>query len=159
MRRRDFIAGLGGAVAWPITARAQQPAMPVVGFLHLFSAEAGATGLVGFRKALGDAGYIEGRNLAIELRWADNQPERLPALAADLVRLRVAAIYAGGAPTARAPQAATSTIPIVFVMGEDPVTEGVVARFNRPGGNVTGVSYFSNQLFGKRFQILHDIIP
>ena len=159
MRRREFIAGLGGAAAWPLVARAQQPALPVIGYLHLFSAEGAAAGLAAWRKGLGEAGYVEGRNVALELRFGDNEPQRLPAMAADLVRSRVAVIYAGSPPAARAAKAATATIPIVFTMGEDPIEEKVVTSLNRPGGNVTGFSDFANQLIGKRFGLLHEIVP
>jgi ABC-type uncharacterized transport system substrate-binding protein len=159
--RRSFLTLLGtSAAAWPLAAKAQKrPAMPVVGFLHLFSAEGGATTLAAFRAGLGDSGYVEGRNIAMEVRWADNQPDRLPALAADLVRRRVAAIVTASLPAARAAKAATTTIPLVFALGEDPVKEGLVPSLNLPNGNLTGVTTFSNQLLGKRFGILHDIVP
>src|SRR5215471_2339873 len=126
MRRRDFIAGLGSAVAWPMVARAQQPAMPVVGFLGSESADASGDRLRGFRQGLGETGYVEGRNVSFEYRWADGQHDRLPALAADLVRRRVSIIASFGVPATRAAKAATATIPIVFVIGADPVQVGLV---------------------------------
>jgi putative ABC transport system substrate-binding protein len=159
-KRREFIALLGGAVsAWPLATRAQQrPAMPVVGYLSMFAAVAGAIGLAAFRKGLGEQGYVDGRTVAIEPRFADNTPARLPALAADLVRLPVAAMFVGTPPAARAAIAITKTIPIVFNMGEDPVKEGLVTSLNRPGGNVTGFTDFGNGLIGKRLGILHEIV-
>src|SRR5215470_19308839 len=138
MRRREFIAGLGGAVAWPIAARAQQPAVPLVGWVTRTSPEVGVNALAAFRKGLGETGYIEGRNVAIEPHWAENQFETLPGVAADLVRRGVAVIVASGPPAARAAKAATAIVPIVFGMGEDPVEEGIVEKLSRPGGNVTG---------------------
>jgi putative ABC transport system substrate-binding protein len=155
LKRREFITLLGGAVGWPLAAGAQQPAMPVVGFLSLGLPEAPAE----LRHGLAEAGYVEGRNLTIEFRGAQNEATRLPELAADLVRHRVAVIVAGSPPAARAAKAATATIPIVFSMGEDPVKEGIVANLNRPGGNVTGFTTFSNQLAGKRLGLLHDAVP
>jgi putative tryptophan/tyrosine transport system substrate-binding protein len=159
MRRREFIAGLGSVAAGPIVAHAQQSAIPVIGFLHLFPQAAAVAGLTAFRMGLNEAGFAEGRNIAIEQRYADNDPGQLPALAADLVRRGVAAVYASSPPAARAAKAATSTIPIVFVMGEDPVTEGIVTSLNRPGGNITGFTDFDNLLIGKRFELMHKIVP
>jgi putative ABC transport system substrate-binding protein len=159
MRRREFIAGLGGAAAWPLAVRAQQSPTPVIGYLQLFSEEAAVPGLAAFRKGLGEAGYVEGRNVVIERRFADNEPERLPELAADLVRRRVGVMFASSPPAARAAKAATTTIPIVFVMGQDPVAEGIVSSLNRPGGNITGFTDFTNQLLGKRLELLHKIVP
>jgi putative ABC transport system substrate-binding protein len=159
LRRREFIAALGSAATLPLAARAQQQATPVIGFLHLFSPEAVAPGLAAFRSGLSQAGYVDGRNVRIEFRSAENQSDRLPALAADLVSRHVTAIFAGSAPAAVAAKVATTSIPIVFAMGEDPIKEGVVSRLNRPGGNVTGFSDFSNQVFGKRLGLLHEIVP
>jgi putative tryptophan/tyrosine transport system substrate-binding protein len=154
MNRREIIALLGGAAAWPVAANAQQSTMPVVGYLTI-----GAPGLPdAFRKGLTELGYVVGRNVAIESRGAEGQYDRLPEMAADLVRRRVAAMFAGGPPAIRAAKAATATIPIVFSMGEDPVAEGIVANLNRPGGNVTGNTGFANQLVAKRLGLLHDTV-
>ena len=141
MRRRDFISLIGGAAtAWPFAAHAQQPAMPVVGFINAASADGYAPELAAFLKGLNEAGYVEGRNVAIEYRWADGQNDRLPALAADLVHRRVAVIAATTTVAALAAKAATTTIPIVFESGGDPVELGLVTSLNRPGGNLTGVT-------------------
>jgi putative ABC transport system substrate-binding protein len=140
MRRREFIAGLGGAVAWPVVVRAQQPAMLVVGWLESRSAETEREGLPAFQQGLAETGYVEGRNVVVEYRWAENHNDRLPALAADLVRRRVAVIVALGISSALAAKAATQTIPIVFRVGVDPVEIGLVASFNRPAGNLTGIA-------------------
>jgi putative ABC transport system substrate-binding protein len=158
VRRREFIAGLGAA-AWPVVARAQQPATPVVGFLHSSTPHSYAPFVEAFYAGLNDMGFVQDRNLAIEFRWAENHPERLPTLAAELVRRRVAVIAAGATPATLAARAATATIPIVFTGGADPVKNGLAASFNRPGGNVTGVLQFTDALITKRFELLHELVP
>jgi putative ABC transport system substrate-binding protein len=161
MRRRDFITFVGGAVATsPFAASAQQSAVPVIGYLHVGNETSNRRIVDAFRQGLADAGYVEGRNIAIEFRWANLQLDRLPELAAELVRLRVAAIVAsGGIAAALAAKAATSTIPIVMFSGADPVHHKLVQSLNRPGGNVTGVTLIAGELSGKRLELLREIVP
>src|SRR5258707_9722556 len=160
MRRREFITLLGGAaVAWPFRARAQQLAMPMIGFLSPTSPEGWTERLRGFRQGLKDTGYVEGENVAIEYRWADGQIDRLPVLAADLVRRRAAVIATTAPPSAFAAKAATTTIPIVFIVNEDPVGLGLVASLARPGGNATGINIFTAELTAKRLDLLREFVP
>jgi putative ABC transport system substrate-binding protein len=160
MRRRQFITFLGGSAAvWPLTARAQQPAMPVIGYIYSGALEMGAINLAAFRKGLSEIGYIDGRDVTVESRFSDNQNDRLPAFVAEMVRRQVALIVATPVTAALTAKAATTTIPIVFQTGGDPVKVGLVSSFSRPGGNLTGVGQLSVALAGKRLELLHELVP
>jgi putative tryptophan/tyrosine transport system substrate-binding protein len=159
MKRRTFIAGLGAAAAWPLAPRAQQPATPVIGFLMPSSPDGYGDRLRGFGRGLKESGYVDGENVAIEYRWAENQLDRLPALAADLVRRRVAVIATVGLPATAAAEAQTRSIPIVFQVAEDPVRLGLVASLAAPGGNLTGINIFSGEVGAKRLELLRAIVP
>jgi ABC-type uncharacterized transport system substrate-binding protein len=160
LKRREFITLIGGAVVWPCAARAQQPTMPVVGFIHILSPENVPHYVPAFREGLRETGFVEGQNVAVEYRWAHNQYDRLPELAADLVRRQVAVIAAlGGDPCPQIVKAATPTIPIVFASNGDPVRAGLVASLNRPGSNVTGVTIFGIAAVAKRMQLLQEVVP
>src|SRR5437879_1236810 len=159
MRRRAFISALAGATLWPIAAKAQQPAMPVIGLLHPGSPEANTKYVAGFRRGLGETGYVEGRNVAIEYRWGHGEGGRLPELAADLISRRATVIVTpGGVAAALAAKSTTATVPIVFVTGSDPVRDGLVASLNRPGGNVTGITSMNSGLGAKQLGLLHQLL-
>jgi putative ABC transport system substrate-binding protein len=160
MRRREFVTLVGGAAAWPLAARAQRPSFPVIGFLHSATANAYAPMTAAFRKSLKEAGYVEGQNVAIEYRWAEGQFDRLPELAADLVRHQVSVIFAGGGlDPSLAAKAATSKIPIVFANGTDPVEAGLIVSLDHPGANITGITFLLNTLGPKEFEVLHELVP
>jgi putative ABC transport system substrate-binding protein len=159
MRRREFIAGVGGAAAWSLAAHGQQRSLPEIGYLDPQSLDAAADNLRGFRQGLKDAGYVEGENVAVEYRFADNQVDRLSAMAAELVRRRVAVIVAASGPTTAVVAKATTTIPIIFMVPEDPVRLGLVKSLARPGGNMTGINFFLAELAAKRLALLRELVP
>jgi len=159
MRRREFITVLGGAATWPFAASAQQSAMPVVGFVNSSSAQAQVATAAAYRRGLEDSGFVEGKNVLIERRWADGQYSRLPELVGDLIKRNAAVLMAGGPPAAQAAKKATSTIPIVFTSGDDPVQAGLVSSINKPGGNVTGVYIFFSEVEPKKLGLLRELVP
>jgi putative ABC transport system substrate-binding protein len=157
--RREFITLLGGAATWPVVARAQQPVMPLIGYLGMESPDSDASGLRGFRQGLSEIGFVDGKNVVIEYRWTEGKYDRLPELVAELVRRQVRAIFTNGAPATAAAKAVTTTIPIVFEMGADPVASGLVASLNRPGGNITGIATLGVELGSKHLELLRELAP
>jgi putative ABC transport system substrate-binding protein len=159
MRRREFIAGLGGAVAWPLATRGQQPTMPVIGFINGGSPEGYRRSLSSFLKGLGEIGYVEGRSVAIEYRWADGRYDRLPAFVAEFIQRRVSVIAATSTPAALAAKAAANTIPVIFTTAGDPVQLGLVGSLSRPDGNITGATTLAVEVAPKRLELMHEVMP